>query len=70
LLLLIASVIAFSLTRIFLDDWIDTFVYRTTIGAVPFVLAALFVGFIVVATNGFRAVKATLANPVDLLRDD
>jgi putative ABC transport system permease protein len=70
LLLLIASVVALPLTWFFLDGWIDTFVYRTTIGTGPFVLAILLAGLIVVATTGFRAVKAALANPIDSLRDE
>ena len=69
-LLLIASAIGLPITWYFLNNWIETFVYRTTIGSGPFVLATLLAAFIVVATTGFRAMKAALANPVDSLRDE
>jgi putative ABC transport system permease protein len=69
-LLLIATAIGLPLTWYFINNWIETFVYRTTIGSGPFILATLFAAFIVVATTGFRAMKAALANPVDSLRDE
>jgi putative ABC transport system permease protein len=70
ILLLVSSIVAWPLTWYFLDNWIETFIYRTSIGSEPFVLATLLAGFIVVATTGFRAVKAALANPIDSLRDE
>ena len=70
ILLLVASVVAWPLTWYFLDNWIDTFIYRTAISPEPFVVATLLAGFIVVVTTGFRAVKAALANPIDSLRDE
>jgi putative ABC transport system permease protein len=70
ILLLIASAIGLPFTWYFLNDWIETFVYRTTIGWGPFVLALLLAAFIVVATTGLRAAKAAMANPVDSLRDE
>ena len=70
ILLLIASAIAWPLTWYFLNGWIEEFVYRTTIGPAPFVLATILAAFIVVLTTGFRALKAALANPVDSLREE
>jgi putative ABC transport system permease protein len=70
ILLLIASAIAWPLAYYFLNGWIEEFVYRTSIGAVPFILATSLAAFIVVLTTGFRALKAALANPIDSLRDE
>ena len=70
ILLLIASVVAWPVTWYFLDSWVSTFIYRTSISPEPFVLATLLAGLIVVSTTGFRAVKAALANPIDSLRDE
>jgi putative ABC transport system permease protein len=39
-------------------------------GVTPFILATVLAAFIVIATTGFRAMKAALANPVDSLRDE
>jgi putative ABC transport system permease protein len=68
-LLLIASVISWPFTYYFLNDWIQGFIYRTSIGIMPFVIATILAGFIVIASTGFRALKAALANPVDSLRE-
>jgi putative ABC transport system permease protein len=70
ILLLIASAIALPLTWYFLNSWIQGFIYRTTIGVGPFVLATLLAALIVVATTGFRALKAALSNPIDSLREE
>jgi len=70
ILLLIASAIAWPLTWYFLNGWIKEFIYRTSIGVMPFVLATVLAALIVTATTGFRALKAAMANPVDSLRDE
>jgi putative ABC transport system permease protein len=70
ILLLVASAIAWPITWYFLEVWIDDFVYRTSINAMPFILATLLAALIVVATTGFRAIRAALANPVDSLRNE
>jgi putative ABC transport system permease protein len=70
ILLLIASAIAWPVTWYALNGWVEKFIYRTPIGAAPFVLATLLAAFVVVATTGFRALKAALANPIDSLRDE
>lgn len=69
-LLLVASVIGLPLTWYFLNNWMEGFIYRTSIGVGPFALATLLAAFVVVATTGFRAVSASLANPIDSLRDE
>jgi putative ABC transport system permease protein len=70
ILLFIASAIAWPIAYYFLNGWIQEFVYRTSIGAMPFVMATMLAAFIVVFTTGFRALKAALANPIDSLRDE
>jgi putative ABC transport system permease protein len=67
---LVASIIAWPLTWYFISNWIERFIYRTSVGLTPFVLATLLAAFVVVATTGFRAMKAALANPVDSLRTE
>ena len=69
-LLAIASVIAIPVTYYFAQNWIEGFVYQTPIGAAPFVLAMVLAAFILIATTGFRAVKAALTNPVKSLRSE
>ncbi len=69
-LLLFASLVAWPVTYYFMNGWIQAFVYRTSISAIPFILATVLAAFVVVLTTGFRAIKAALANPVDSLRDE
>lgn len=70
ILLTVASVIAWPTTWYFTSNWIQGFIYRTSIGSLPFILSTALAVFIVVVTTGFRAMKAALANPVDSLRDE
>jgi putative ABC transport system permease protein len=70
ILLAVASVIAWPLSWYFLNGWVEGFIYRTTIGAGPFVLATVLAALIVVLTTGVKAMKAALANPVDALRTE
>lgn len=69
-LLIVASCIAWPLTWYFLNAWMEKFVYRTTIGPVPFIIATLLAALIIILTTGFRALKAALVNPVYSLRDE
>lgn len=68
ILLLVASAIAWPVTWYLLNDWIQGFVYRVSINAVPFILASVLATIIVTLTTGFRALRAALANPVKSLR--
>jgi putative ABC transport system permease protein len=69
-LLIVASIIAWPVTFYFLNGWMDGFIYRISINAVPFVLATVLATIIVVLTTGFRAFRAALANPVESLRSE
>ncbi|MEJ0033665.1 MAG: ABC transporter permease [Bacteroidota bacterium] len=69
MLLLIASVVAWPLTYYLLNGWIQSFIYRISIGVMPFAIATVLAAFIVILTTGFRALKAALANPVESLRE-
>jgi putative ABC transport system permease protein len=50
--------------------WLEEFPYRVAVGWWMFVLTALMVLTIAVVTVSFQAIKASLANPVDSLRDE
>jgi putative ABC transport system permease protein len=69
-LLLIASVIAWPLSYYMLNGWMEGFVYHTSIGMAPFIVATALAVLIVLLTTGFRAMKAALANPVESLREE
>lgn len=50
--------------------WLEEFPYRIGVGWWMFVLTAVMVLTIAVATVSFQAIKASLANPVDSLKDE
>jgi len=69
-LVLIACVIAFPLSYLAMQKWLEDFAYRINISWWVFVLAAFISLVIALATISFQAVKAALANPVKSLRSE
>ncbi len=70
ILVLIGFIIAAPLGYYFLDDWLQGFTYRTTIGWPPFALAGLLALLMAWTTSGFQSLKAALANPIRALRNE
>lgn len=70
LLVIISCVLATPVAWYFLDDWLQKYDYRITIGPAVFVLAATATLLITLATISFQAIKAALANPVKSLRSE
>jgi putative ABC transport system permease protein len=70
ILVIVASAIAWPITWYALRGWMEGFIYRTSVGAGPFILSTVLAAFIVILTTGFRAMKAALANPVNSLREE
>ncbi|MFZ0391239.1 MAG: ABC transporter permease [Calditrichia bacterium] len=64
----VASLIAFGVAYWAMQDWLSNFVYRTGIHPLTFIIGALLVLFIAIATISWQAVRAATANPVDALR--
>ncbi|HMH34164.1 MAG TPA: ABC transporter permease, partial [Puia sp.] len=69
-LVLISSVIASPLALYFLQNWLQKYPYRISIGAGVFILAAVLAIFITLITISFQAIKAAVANPVSSLRSE
>lgn len=69
-LVLIALVIASPLAWYFLNDWLQSFAYRISIGWWVFLLAAFIAILIALITVSFQAIKAAIANPVKSLRTE
>ena len=68
LLVVIASLIATPISLIAMQNWLQSFAYRTTMDWWLFALAAGIALVIALLTVSFQAVKAALANPVKSLR--
>ena len=70
LLVTLSIAIAFPLVVVGMHRWLDTFAYRAQIGVGIFVFTGLTAFFITMATIGFQAVRAAMANPADALRSE
>lgn len=65
--IIISSLIAYPLAYYFMQDWLNGFEYRTTIGASSFLIAAgssLIIAILTISTQSFRASRR---NPADTL---
>jgi len=64
----LANLIAWPLAYYLMTQWLKSFVYRTGIGVLPFLLSALIVLGVAALTVGYHAVRSAVAKPVDSLR--
>jgi len=69
-LILIAVIIAWPLTYVMLDRWLQDFPYRIDLGFGTFVLGGTLTIVIALMTVGFQAWKASRANPIEALRHE
>jgi putative ABC transport system permease protein len=66
----IAVLIAFPLAWYLMNQWLNSFAYRISIGPAVFLIASAAVIVITILTVSFQAIKAALANPVKSLRSE
>jgi putative ABC transport system permease protein len=69
-LVVVASFISFPLAGWAMNNWLQDFAYRIHISAWVFIAAASGVMLIALATVGFQAIRAAMANPVKSLRTE
>lgn len=69
-LILLSVLIAFPIAWLITHQWLQSFAYRTTIGAGVFLLAAASIIIITLLTISFQSVKAAVMNPVKSLRSE
>ena len=69
-LVIVAVIIATPLAWWAANVWLQTFVYRTSIHWVTFLIAALIIVMIAILTMSIQTIKAAKANPVDSLRSE
>ena len=70
LLVIISCVIASPVALYFLQNWLQKYEYRITIGPGVFMLSAIVAIVITLITISFQAIKAALTNPVKSLRSE
>lgn len=69
-LVLLSAIIAFPVAWFAMTKWLQDFAYRIDIHWWVFVLATLVTLIVALATVGFQAIKAAIANPVKSLRTE
>lgn len=69
-LVLVAIIIASPAAWYLMNQWLQSFAYRTDVGWVPFVIAGLSVCAVALITMSFQTIKAAIANPVKSLRTE
>jgi len=67
-LIIISNVIAWPVGYYFMRNWLQSFVYRTSLGLGTFILIGLLTVVIAVLTVSFQAIKTAVSNPVDALQ--
>ena len=70
ILVFISAVIATPAAIWAMQKWLENYPYRIGINAWIFLFAALFVAVIALVTVSFQAIKAAIANPVNILRSE
>ena len=66
--LVIANLIAWPISYILMNSWLENFSYRIIIGIETFVLSALIAFVVSLVTVSFHSIRAALANPVDSIK--
>jgi putative ABC transport system permease protein len=68
-LLILSFVIAVPSCYYIVQYWLEGFAYRIEPGPVPFLLAITTVILVAAVTVGYQSLKASMTNPVDVLRN-
>jgi putative ABC transport system permease protein len=67
-LVIIANAVAWPISYVIMQHWLQNYAYRTTIGIWVFVLAGSFGLFIALLSVGYQTLRAATANPIISLR--
>ncbi|MBX2943422.1 MAG: ABC transporter permease [Cyclobacteriaceae bacterium] len=70
ILIVVAFVIASPLAAYVMGNWLDNFAYRVPLNSFMFVTGIGITLLIALATVGYRSVRASIANPVEALRNE
>ncbi len=70
ILIIVAFVIASPLAAYVMGEWLNNFAYRVPLNSLMFVAGIGITLLIALATVGYRSVKASIANPVEALRNE
>ncbi len=69
-LIIIAIVVGLPVSYYLMTQWLNDFAYKTDIGVGPVLISSLLCIAIAFATAGFQAIKASLVDPAETLRNE
>ena len=69
-IVLIATLIAWTLGYYWMKQWLDGFAFKTELNTTYFILPAGIMIFILLLTTGIQTIKASRTNPVENLRNE
>ncbi len=70
ILVIIALVIGAPVAWYFLDQWLQSFAFRISLGVKPFLFAGIILGIFTMITISYQAIKSALVNPAQTLKED
>jgi putative ABC transport system permease protein len=70
LLVSISIIIAFPIAFYMMNNWLQNYVYRTELGVMIFIIAAIITITITFVTISYKAYKASILNPANSLRSE
>jgi len=70
ILIAISIVIAFPIAFYMMNGWLQNYVYRTSMGVMVFIIAAIITIAITFMTISYKAYKAAILNPASSLRSE
>ncbi|QQS35417.1 MAG: ABC transporter permease [Ignavibacteriales bacterium] len=70
ILVILANLIAWPVTYFVMNNWLESFAYRTSIDVFTFITAGLIATLIALLTVSYQSIKSALANPVESLRSE
>jgi len=68
ILVSVAVIIAFPVSYYFMNHWLQKYVYRTKIGLMLFIIAAILTIAITIITISYKAYQAAVMNPVESIK--
>ena len=69
-LILIANVVAWPAVYIIMNQWLDNFASRVTLGIPVFIISAFIVLIIALITVSYQIMSSALSNPVEVIRSE
>lgn len=69
-LVMLAAVIALPIGYLMSTEWLESFAYRTSINAMPFLITIATVFLVSAVTVGMQAWRAAISNPVESIRSE